>query len=226
MKKKWLSLALTLVMCLGLSIPVSATTSNNVKIDTGKTLTVQEGKTYQFKLTSNSKPTFVSGNSKVFSVTYKGHTGNDYFYQIKAVGAVGQVTGFYLNGSKTPVTVATVVFVSNLSSISSKAKFFPNKRISDTNKDGNVIAQEGPDGKLHDVDGKLYNQDQIKVQIQGGAYSGCGAYVVNGVVYNEDGSVVNGDLYIDGDRCIHEVDGYGDGVIGGDLPGPDFEGVY
>lgn len=67
----------------------------------------------------------------------------------------------------------------------------------------------------------------IKIQIQGGAYIGCGgAYVVNGVVYNEDGSVVNGDLYVDGDRCIHEVDSYGDGVIGGILPGPDIDGIH
>lgn len=84
------------------------TISNNVKIDTGKTLTVKAGRTYRFKLTANSKPTFVSGNTKVFSVIYKGHTGNDYFYEVKAIGKIAQGAGFYLNGSKTPVTVGTI----------------------------------------------------------------------------------------------------------------------
>ncbi len=82
--------------------------SNTVKIDTGKKLTVKAGKTYQFKLTSNTKPTFVSGNSTIFKVTYNGKSGNNYFYKVKAVGKAGQGTGFYLNGSKTPVTVGTV----------------------------------------------------------------------------------------------------------------------
>lgn len=91
-----------------ISFSATSTTSNAVKIDTGNTLSVKAGKTYQFKLTTDSKPTFVSGNSKVFTVTYKGHTGNDYFYQVKAVGKVAQGTGFYLNSYKTPVTVATI----------------------------------------------------------------------------------------------------------------------
>jgi|GEM_PF-4544815 len=82
--------------------------SNMVKIDTGKKLTVKAGKTYQFKITSHAKPTFVSGNFKIFKVTYNGKSGNNYFYQVKAVGKTGQGTGFYLNGSKTPVTVGTI----------------------------------------------------------------------------------------------------------------------
>lgn len=91
-----------------ISFSATSTASNAVKIDTGNTLTVKAGKTYQFKLTADSKPTFVSGNSKVFTVTYKGHTGNNYFYQVKAVGKAGQGTGFYLNSYKTPVTVAMI----------------------------------------------------------------------------------------------------------------------
>ncbi len=64
--------------------------------------------TYQFKLTSSTKPAFVSGSPKAFTVMFKGHTGNDYFYQIKAVGKAGQGAGFYLNGAKTPVSIATI----------------------------------------------------------------------------------------------------------------------
>jgi hypothetical protein len=82
--------------------------SNAVKIDTGKSLTVKAGKTYQFKLTSNTKPSFTSGNPKVFTVAYRGHSGSDYYYQVTAVGKAAQGAGFYLNGSKTPVTVATI----------------------------------------------------------------------------------------------------------------------
>ena len=182
MKKRILSIVMTLVMCLGLSISVSAA---NVKIDTGKTLTVKAGKTYQFKLTANSKPTFVSGNSKVFSVAYKGHTGKDYFYQVKAVGKVGQVAGFYLNGSKTPVTVATVA---------SQAQV--------------INTYVGSDGKIYDSNGKLHNQSQTM---------GGGAYVVNGVVHNDDGSIVP-NCHVDQDGCI--VRGSDGAIIGGDKLGP------
>lgn len=82
--------------------------SSTVKVDTGKKLTVKAGKTYQFKITSSAKSFFVSGNSKVFKVTYNGKNGNNYFYKVKAVGKVGQSTGFYLNSSKAPVTVGTI----------------------------------------------------------------------------------------------------------------------
>lgn len=82
--------------------------SDEVKIDTGKNVAVKPGKTYQFKLTSNTKPAFISGNSKVFEVAFTGNSGNDYYYQVKAVGKAGQGAGLYLNGSKTPVSIATI----------------------------------------------------------------------------------------------------------------------
>lgn len=81
---------------------------NTVTVDTGKNLKVQTGKTYQFKITSNTKPTFISGNSSVFKVTSNGHQGNNYYFKVKAVGKVGQGAGFYLNGSKTPTTVGVI----------------------------------------------------------------------------------------------------------------------
>ncbi len=94
----------------GEKTPVCVMTIRNVlKSDTGKTLKVQTGKTYQFKITANcGKPTFVCGSGSVFTVRYNGQKGNDYFFIVKAVGKAGQSAGFYLNGAKTPSTVGTV----------------------------------------------------------------------------------------------------------------------
>lgn len=80
-----------------------------VKSDTGKTLNVKAGKTYQFKLTSSVKPLFVCGNSSVFKVTASGSKGNDYFFKVTAVGKPGSSAGFYINGEKAPHTVGTIV---------------------------------------------------------------------------------------------------------------------
>ncbi|WP_312694951.1 hypothetical protein [Caproiciproducens sp.] len=82
--------------------------TNTIKVDTGSKLTVKSGKVYQFKITASVKPTFVSGNSSVFKVTNNGNKGIDYFFKVTAIGKVGQSTGFYLNGSKTPCTVGTI----------------------------------------------------------------------------------------------------------------------
>lgn len=35
-------------------------------------------------------------------------SGNDYYFEVTAVGKAGQVAGFYINSDKTPVTIATV----------------------------------------------------------------------------------------------------------------------
>ncbi len=80
----------------------------NCKIDTGAKLTVNSGKTYQFKITASTKPTFACGNGSAFKVTYVGSKGHDYFFKAKAVGKAGQATGFYVNGEKTPCTVGTI----------------------------------------------------------------------------------------------------------------------
>jgi hypothetical protein len=65
-------------------------------------------KFYQFKITASTKPTFTCGNGSVFRVTCTGFKGHDYFFKATAVGKAGQVTGFYVNGEKTPCTVGTV----------------------------------------------------------------------------------------------------------------------
>jgi hypothetical protein len=79
-----------------------------VKSDTTTPFQVIRGRTYTFKLTAGRKPSFVSGNSSVFAVKFLEQSGNDYFYQVTAGGAVGQAAGFYINAEKTPVAVATI----------------------------------------------------------------------------------------------------------------------
>ncbi|MFU0831370.1 MAG: Carbohydrate-binding domain-containing protein [Oscillospiraceae bacterium] len=74
--------------------------------DTTDDLTVASGKSYQYKITASSAPTFTLGSSGVFSYTFVGQNGNDYFYKITAVGASGSETGVYVNGQK--VNVAKV----------------------------------------------------------------------------------------------------------------------
>ncbi len=94
----------------GEKTPVCVVTIHNIlKSDTGKALKVKAGKTYQFKITSNfGKPTFACGTGSVFTVTYNGQNGNNYFFVVKAVGKVGQCAGFYINGAKTSSTIGTV----------------------------------------------------------------------------------------------------------------------
>lgn len=84
------------------------TSAKTYKSDTGSKLTVKAGKTYQFKITASSKPTFVCGNSSVFKVTYNGSKGSGYFFKVTAVGKTGQSAGFYINGEKKPGTVGTI----------------------------------------------------------------------------------------------------------------------
>jgi hypothetical protein len=51
---------------------------------------------------------FVCGNGSVFSVTYVGKEGNNYFYKITAIGKVGDCAGLYINKEKVPRTIATI----------------------------------------------------------------------------------------------------------------------
>jgi hypothetical protein len=80
-----------------------------VRLDTGKTLKVKAGASYQFMVTASSKPSFTSANNSVFKVTANGSKGNHYYFKVTAVGKAGQSTGFYVNGEKAPRTVGTIV---------------------------------------------------------------------------------------------------------------------
>lgn len=89
-------------------LPQAVAAASPVSLDTGSRLSVKSGKTYQFRITSSKKPTFISGNSSVFKVEASGQKGSEYFFKATAVGKPGQSAGFYLNGEKSARTVATI----------------------------------------------------------------------------------------------------------------------
>ncbi len=80
---------------------------SSVKSDTTLPLSVKAGDSYIFKLTADTKPSFVAGGS-AFKVKFITSDGNNYFYKVTATGKAGMACGFYINDQKTPVTVATV----------------------------------------------------------------------------------------------------------------------
>lgn len=53
---------------------------------------------YTVKINAAAIPSFVIGSSNVFKATFVSKTGNDYFYKISSVGAVGTKAGIYVNG--------------------------------------------------------------------------------------------------------------------------------
>ena len=76
--------------------------------DTAGNFKVPAGKTYQFKITSTGTPTLCNG-SPCFTLVQKYSSGNEHFFKFKAVGKVGEGCGFYLNGARPPVAIATIV---------------------------------------------------------------------------------------------------------------------
>lgn len=81
-------------------------TVGGVVCDTTKDITVKKGASYQYKVTASAAPTFGIGTAGVFNYSLVSHSGNNYFYKITAVGAVGATAGVYVNGQK--VNVAKV----------------------------------------------------------------------------------------------------------------------
>ena len=79
------------------------------KSDTGSTLSIGGGFTYQFAVTSlnNVEPYFVVAGSS-FQATKVGNSGNTYYYKVKAVGKVGDAAGVYINHEAKPSTVITI----------------------------------------------------------------------------------------------------------------------
>jgi len=78
------------------------------KSDTNGKFTVRQGGTYQFKVTSDTQPSLACGGPP-FRLITKSQRDNDYFIKFQAVGKKGDMAGFYLNGAKTPVAVATII---------------------------------------------------------------------------------------------------------------------
>ncbi len=81
-----------------------ATVKSAFTVDTTKDITVKGA--YTLKVTSTTTPTFGVGTAGVFKAEFVSKTGNDYFYKLTSVGAVGTKAGIYVDGTK--VFVATV----------------------------------------------------------------------------------------------------------------------
>ncbi len=85
-----------------------AFTASTVKSDTNLPFNVKAGAAYTFKITAESKPTFVAETSSSFKVEFVKAVGKDYFFKVTAIGKVGTTSGFYINSQKAPVAVATI----------------------------------------------------------------------------------------------------------------------
>ncbi len=81
-----------------------ASVKSNFTTDTTKDVTVKGS--YTLKITSTTVPTFGVGTANVFAAKFVSKSGNDYFYKLTSVGAVGAKAGIFVNGTK--VFVATV----------------------------------------------------------------------------------------------------------------------
>ncbi len=100
------------VLCVLLAIPIlfvsSVSAASSARSDTTGNFTVPQGRTYTFKITSSGKPTLVAGSSS-FRYVSTAKSGNDYFIKFSAVGKAGDGCGFYLDGSKSPVAIASIL---------------------------------------------------------------------------------------------------------------------
>lgn len=76
--------------------------------DTTGLVKVKKGRTCQFMVTCTSVPNFTIG-SPCFQLVEYTHSGDRYFYKVKAVGKIGQASGIYLVKSVTPGAVLKIV---------------------------------------------------------------------------------------------------------------------
>lgn len=76
--------------------------------DTTGLVKVKKNKTYQFMITCTSVPNFTIG-SPCFKLVGYTHSGNQYFYKVKAVGKIGQASGVYLVKSLKPEAILKIV---------------------------------------------------------------------------------------------------------------------
>ena len=85
----------------------AVTVYGGVQSDTTAPFTVEEGGTYQFRLTSDTMPAMAAGSSS-FTVEYAGNSGRDWFFKVHATGKAGDGCGFYVNGAPVPTAVAHI----------------------------------------------------------------------------------------------------------------------
>lgn len=88
------------------SVPSAPSGDNTFASDTTNDFSVSGA--YQFKITSKDgkAPVFTVGTPGVFDVRLVKTSGNDYFFELTAIGAPGAQAGIYVNGRK--LLVATV----------------------------------------------------------------------------------------------------------------------
>lgn len=77
-----------------------ASIKSGITSDTTSDITVKKGASYTYKITAPSAPTFAVGTANVLTYKLTSQSGNNYFYQITAVGAAGAKAGVYVNGQK------------------------------------------------------------------------------------------------------------------------------
>lgn len=75
--------------------------------DTTGSFRVKNGSTYQFMLISDEKPEFAVG-SDCFSLVGTSHSGNRWFFKVRANGEQGQGCGFYLNRGAKPTAIGVI----------------------------------------------------------------------------------------------------------------------
>ena len=76
--------------------------------DTTGLVKVKKDQTYQFMITCISVPNFTIG-SPCFKLVGYTHSGNQYFYKVKAIGKIGQASGVYLVESIKPDAILQIV---------------------------------------------------------------------------------------------------------------------
>lgn len=81
---------------------------DGVQCDTTAPFSISANSTYVFKITAGSKPAFAAGSGSFIVLQSPRQDGSSYFFMIKAVGKRGDSCGFYINGKKAPVAVATI----------------------------------------------------------------------------------------------------------------------
>lgn len=130
MNKKIVSLALAAVLSTSPLVGASAASTPYVKSDTTMDFVIQQGATYQFKLTpinTTAAPIVTTANNSIIQVVSSKKVGNNYFVKIKATGAAGDCVGVYtrlnLKGQTAKrqlvVTIASQNSNSSSSSVSS-----------------------------------------------------------------------------------------------------------
>ncbi len=90
-------------------LPQQISPASPVILDTGKSLHVKAGKSYQIMATASAAPSITSANRSVFQVKRVGSKGDRYYFQVTAVGKKGSSAGLYVNGEKAPRIIASIV---------------------------------------------------------------------------------------------------------------------